>query len=486
MVDVGTAIFQLITSGMHDDPLAIYREYIQNAADAFDSSNCSSGSVRISIDRLKSSVTIVDDGPGLSPELAVRALLPIARSEKRPECSRGFRGIGRLSGLAFADSVTFLTRSHSDEPITRVVWDGAKINQAMRGSSLSWDEIRECVTVDTVTDAGHPEHFFEVQIGGVRRHAVGSILNNRLVRSYIGEVCPVPMSGDFSFAADVDRVFETHSRPLILQISIEGAAAPITRPHRDTIRFSNERLDSPKELERVFVPSLSGGKAVAEGWVLHSSYLGAIPKGLGIRGIRARAGNIQIGNEKVFDHLFPEARFNRWCIGEIHVSSREIIPDGKRDYFEPGPHLRNLENHLSIVCRKITDRCRKESRTRNRQRRIQALLTDVDDIFDLVESGFLSPRGTQRLIHKGILRVQQARNGMVNGDSASALDQGMLDAAEARLKDFRVQEENAVGAAPEVTAQQKIFGALVAVSPSAGAAKETIEAVMKEVRNDAR
>ena len=35
-----------------------------------------------------------------------------------------------------------------------------------------------------------------------------------------------------------------------------------------------------------------------------------IPKRLGIRGIRARMGNIQIGDEAIFDHLFPEERVN--------------------------------------------------------------------------------------------------------------------------------------------------------------------------------
>lgn len=486
MVDVGTAIFQLITSGMHEDPLAIYREYIQNSADAFESSNCSNGSVRISIDRLESRITITDDGPGLSPKQAIRALLPIARSEKRPECNRGFRGIGRLSALAFAESVTFLTRSRADESITRVVWDGAKINQTARNSDLSWDDISNCVTVDTVTDTERPEHFFEVQIGGVRRHAVGSILNERLVRSYIGEVGTVPMSPSFSFAAEVDSIFKQHSRPMILHVSIEGDAAPITRPYRNAIRFSDERHDPFTELERILIPSLSGGPAAAEGWLLHSSYLGAIPKGLGIRGIRARAGNIQIGNERVFDHLFPETRFNRWCVGEIHVSGPEIIPDGKRDYFEPGPHLRNLENQLSVVCRKIADRCRKESRKRNRQRRMQALLIDIDDIFDLAESGYLSPRGAKHLIQRGILSIQKARTGLINGDPAAAVDQSMLDAAEARLNDFRAQDEDIAGTAPEVEVHQRLFWALTTVSPSVRAARETIEAVMEEVRNAAR
>ena len=45
------------------------------------------------------------------------------------ETDRGFRGIGRLSGLAFAESVAFLTRAEGKQPVTRIVWDGPKAPQ---------------------------------------------------------------------------------------------------------------------------------------------------------------------------------------------------------------------------------------------------------------------------------------------------------------------------------------------------------------------
>ena len=33
-------------------------------------------------------------------------------------------------------------------------------------------------------------------------------------------------------------------------------------------------------------------------------------------------------------------------VGEVHVIDPRILPNGRRDYFEPGPHTRNLENQL--------------------------------------------------------------------------------------------------------------------------------------------
>ncbi len=484
MTQIGPEIFQLITSGMYDSPLAIYREYVQNAADSIALSDSPGRSVRITINRPESSVTIFDNGPGLSREQAVEALVPLAQSQKPRRLSRGFRGIGRLSGLAFAETVTFLTRSQPDEPITQISWDGARVNQLALNSALSWEAISECVTIDTKTDLERPERFFEAKIDGVGRHAAGQLLNEKVVRTYIGEVCPVPMRHDFTYAEEIESVFEASQRPLAMHIEIEGETAPVTRPFGDTFWLSGDRKDRFNELERIRIPSLSGKEVAAVGWVLHSSYLGAIPQKLGIRGIRARAGNIQVGDEKALDHLFPEERFNRWCVGEVHVLDPAIVPNARRDYFEPGPRLRNLENHLGAVCRRIAERCRKASRARNGWRRLQSLLGDVNDTCQLAESGYLSNDDASALVAKALVRVRQARSTLLNGNHHDSHRHSSLDAAEERLSRVSVEDnDTAYIDVAEAKIYQRIFGALTATSKSPGAAQETIEAVMRQVKS---
>ena len=85
------------------------------------------------------------------------------------------------------------------------------------------------------------------------------------------------------------------------------------------------------------IPSIDGSGEAAVGWVAHSSYLGRSQKELRVRGIRARVGNIQIGGEGVFDDLFTEERFNRWCVGELHILDSRIIPNARRDYSSLDP-----------------------------------------------------------------------------------------------------------------------------------------------------
>ena len=91
---VGGDILRLITAGMYNNPLVLYREYLQNTADSVSSLGNGKGTVIINIDPLESQITITDNGVGLSPKDAARRLIPIGKSIKNPAVDRGFRERG--------------------------------------------------------------------------------------------------------------------------------------------------------------------------------------------------------------------------------------------------------------------------------------------------------------------------------------------------------------------------------------------------------
>ena len=484
---VGSDVLGLITAGMYDNPLTVYREYIQNAADAISSAGDEGGgTIEIEIDPSRLCVTIRDDGPGLNHEAAVRALLPIAQSQKRRESDRGFRGIGRLAGLAFSDSVTFLTRARSDRQVTRIVWDGSKLRRRINGASQTERVIRECVTIEKLAGLEHPTHFFEVQITGIGRHAAGLILNRNAVRNYIAEVCPVPFASTFPLASRIEDLLARDRVPLVLNVTFDGELSPVTRRFGERVQFSEDRVDNFTELEEVVIPSLGRSGTAAEGWIAHSSYLGAIPKGYGIRGLRARVGNIQIGDETVFDSLFPEERFNRWCVGEIHILDPRIVPNARRDFFEPGPHVRNLENHLRAIVLRISARCRTASSLRHKARRFETSLRQMAEAFDLATSGYLSDEAAQALVEQAMSHIQKIRENIctTNGQVGKRLEQ--LDALERKLGSFQPRCDptpfQGIKKA-DVTAYRKVFQTLVEISPSPGAVKKVIEAVLARSRS---
>ena len=486
---VGKEVCEIVTTGMYSDPLAFYREYIQNAVDALaGAGSLSKGEVEVSIDVSGRSVTIRDNGPGLDHRAARSALVPIGVSDKRRGVDRGFRGIGRLSALAFADSVTFATRRSRNEAVTEVVWNGDLLRERLESTRRAEDVIRGCVEVRNAGDGRHPETFFEVRVAGIHRHAAGRVLNSLTVGDYIGEVCPVPMRAGFPFAKDVEGVLASEGGPVSVRVVVKGLPEPITRPFGPDIRLSATRRDDFTDFERIAVPALGADGHSAIGWVAHSSYQGAIPGRAGIRGLRMRTGNIQIGDERVCDPLFPETRFNRWCVGEIHIVDPRLVPNARRDYFEAGPHTRNLENHLRAVCRRIARRCRDASRKRLRKRKVVSALREAEEGYELATSGYLERSDAEEIVATVVEDLGNVRKAM----EASGV-QGLR--ARIRALESRVSEPGVARdglrregiSDQEAEAYRKLFGAMVKVSRSPGAARESIEAIVAELApNDER
>ena len=479
----GAGLLGLVTTGMYDDPLAMYREYIQNAADAVSGSRTvAEARVEIAIDVTHRRIRIRDNGPGLSRKDALGRLLPVGRSSKRLGIDRGIRGIGRLAGLAFARTVAFTTRSCQDKSVTRITWHSGRLPDLTSSESELEQAILECVDVETLPGWEYPDHFLEVEVGDVARHSAGLLLNRDAVRDYIGEVCPVPMSTKFPFASKVEGLFDGAKAPLTIEILLEGDPSPVVRPHEEAIRLSANKAAEFTEFQAVRIPSVDGNGDAAVGWVAHSPYLGAFPKEQRIRGIRARLGNIQIGGEAVFDSLYTEERFNRWCVGELHILDSRIIPNARRDYFQPGVHLRHLENHLAPVLREISTRCRRESEIRNSDKKALSALCNIENLHSLAASGYLTDEDSTGLVRQALRKVQEVRKSLRKGnldtDSLERLDtvEELLTRFSGQAKPQQFDDMNP----SEVVVYQKVFGALATLAPSPSAAKELIETVFAE------
>lgn len=479
---VGADILNLLTTGMYHTPLAVYREYIQNAADAIEGSQWpDKGRVEISINPGKRNVKIRDNGPGLTHAQANRELIPIARSRKRRGIDRGFRGIGRLSGLAFADKVTFRTRARGIQPVTEISWDGTTLRASAVGGADPGQIIQDCVEVSRVVGTGWPDHFFEVEVEHVARHVAGRILNRGAVRKYIGEIGPVPMSEQFPFTKEVEGLFPDGRQPLTLEVTIEGEDEPIRRRHGAGLKFSEDRIGAFTDLQPLRVPAADSDKDAAIGWIAHSSYLGAIPKELGMRGLRLREGNIQIGGEDVLDPHFREERFNRWCVGELHVVDKRILPNGRRDYFEPSPHMRQIENHLESAIQGIVSRCRNASSARNRTRKVQTTLEHTKSAYDLAGSGYLKAADARVLIARALQNVRALEEALNPTDPDHDKTLAELAHLKANLVHFRPRRGRPrMGnvQSGEIATYQRIFRALTELCPSSSVAKEMIEGVL--------
>lgn len=434
VVRIGKDVIELITSGMYVSPVTIYREYLQNAADAIDASRKAGllnseaqGVVDLRIDHGTRSVTIRDNGAGIPSNEAVPVLLAVGGSPKRGTTARGFRGVGRLSGLAYCRELEFRTKAAGESLITSVTWDCRLLRSRLADGMFAGDLRRivsDAVTVRYEMGYDESDHFFEVAMKDVARHRQDMLLNEKIIGQYLGQVGPVPFAPGFTSSAIEAHLARHGARVPPVALSIQGE--PVYRPYLDEIAVPGTtiplRIGSIELLEFADVD----GEIGAVGWLGHHEYTRSIPVGLGVRGLRGRVGDVQIGEANLFEDVFKETRFNGWTIGEIHVLDRRIVPNARRDNFEVNHHSYNLLAQIGPVTSQIAHRCRTSSVSRNAAQIIRNVLAEVDA--RLAEDRPFDPAEASRL-RSSVIRAEVKLKGVVEEDDRTELSAGLADAS---------------------------------------------------------
>lgn len=145
----GKFLLEILTKGMYSNPMHIYREYIQNSSDSIDQAirngilDKTKAEIHINISPLKQQIVIRDNGSGISSEIAKTKLLSVGDSDKDGVTERGFRGIGRLGGLAYADKVEFITSSFGQPIKTIMTCNCIRLRQLLQKSNKETSNIME-------------------------------------------------------------------------------------------------------------------------------------------------------------------------------------------------------------------------------------------------------------------------------------------------------------------------------------------------------
>lgn len=397
---VGKDVLELLSSSMYVDPLSIFREYIQNATDAIDEAFKSGvlnsiveGMIEINLDHVNRRILIRDNGIGLSNRKFSKRMLSFGASEKRGTEARGFRGVGRLSGLGYAQNLVFRSRSNGDKKVREASWDGLVVKQMLADNDSSMDLrdiVRESITIRNLDPEGHPDHFFEVEMIRPRRISNDKLLNEVEIENYISQICPCPFAPEFSYGEKINSELVSFGKAgNSYNIHINSSEYPIYRPYRDFIEYSDDRKAMLTELKIFEIYGTDGGVA-AICWLIHHDYQGAIPVSQGVRGLRARVGNIQVGHDRLFSQIFPEDRFSSWTIGEVHVLDTRVVPNGRRDNFENNVHFDNIILHLRPVGSEVARQCRISSQKRNRFKLFDVAESKALEILQIINQGAVS------------------------------------------------------------------------------------------------
>jgi len=409
-VVVGKDILELLSTAMYVDPLSVVREYVQNAADALDSAHAQSlfgagevGRIDIEVHADKRELVVRDNGVGVPAADVERVLASFGASEKRGRGLRGFRGVGRLGGLGYGRALTFRTRAGGDPEITEIHWDCRELREQLQASSDNRhleDIVRSVVSVRRTKASKEVEpHFFEVRLEGVIRLWNDRLLNVEGVSQYLSQVCPLPFSKDLPFAAEIEGHIGRYLPLRPFRIYLNNSPDPLYRPYAADFLVSTTKRDHFVACQLLEFPGLDGQPAAA-GWILHHNYLGAIKATPTINGLRARVGDMQVGDQHIFIDSFPESRFSSWVVGELHVLDRRILPNGRRDDFEHNATYGALVNQLVPLCRDLARRCRASSMSRSRFLRFAKSETRVKELLRGIRLGLTGGRSLRSVLRE--------------------------------------------------------------------------------------
>lgn len=363
------------------------------------------GKLTLTLSPDKKSLIIHDNGAGLPQRIAVNTLTAVGASRKERGQQAGFRGIGRLAGIAFSDTLRFRTKAAGEDLETIVEFDCVELRKGMlhSGRKPAGELIAACTTYDQLRAADPEDHYFEVSLIGLR-NAPAEATDPIQMRAFLSQVAPVDFHPDFrefkdqiiegAEAIEVPEiedpetdedggtsddhadwsVLEDDASDMLERIPVQHVALTI----RTGLAGREERIFKPYRSELgvgdtddIPLSGISvhhGASGAWWGWIGHKAKPGEYQDDA-VAGIRFRLKNIQIdgsdlitlvpSTNKVRD---PFSRWSNWFIGEIYLDPRAVVPNARRDNFEEDPRWLAIRDELTDICEELTKEARRVSK----------------------------------------------------------------------------------------------------------------------------
>lgn len=411
-VQVGKYTLESLTTGMYADPKIVYREYIQNSVDSLENA-VSLGllepqgmRIDIVVNAEESYISIKDNGTGILADAASNTLMNVGSSKKRNSNNRGFRGIGRLGGMSYCDTLVFTTSAENESVKTIVSFDCKKLRRLLvpgeyEDMSLS-AVLEEITTIDTLPEK--PEkHYLCVEMKEV--NGFSDLLDIDVAKSYISQVAPLPyQSRHFIYTSQLkgylaQNGYSIEEFPIFVGEN-ESDLEPIYKPNKSRFRSDRGKKTVDEITSMSYFDITIDGELYALGWYGNCGWYGFLSD-RELSGFRVRKGNILIGDSKTMNVIFKEARFNGWTQGEIFIVTDKLIPNARRDDFEQNDAYYKLIEKLSnSVGLGITRTIREASLTRNNPnaKAMRKVEKKIAEASTAVTEGFNSTVDKEKLI----------------------------------------------------------------------------------------
>ena len=384
---IGAFVLETLTLGMYGEPRHTLREYVQNSFDAIREAKRSkqlSGQGEVRISYLENEIRIRDNGAGVSASAAWDTLTSIGISKKDRKRDAGFRGIGRLAGMAYCKKLQFRTSFPGESEVSVITFDAAALLEAMdpdEGGAIELaDLLSSNVTLDQHETTDKETHFFEVALIGLD-NTPNELTDISDVEPYLRETLPLCYNSEWEQAgqilAEYQKYFDHEMQILNVVLIVEGKETHLFKHYDNKYKYTKGLMN----LDTIrFFDDGNGGRFW--GWVGYMEEPGAITDEY-TRGIRIRVKNIQVDRTEIFDGLFRNCRpsygrFNSYYVGEFFINPSSIVPNARRDGFEETKEWNSIKtDFVTHVCERLAKDAYQKSR---------AVQEDVGKLLEKVEA----------------------------------------------------------------------------------------------------
>ena len=412
VVQVGKYTLESLTTGMYSDPKIVYREYIQNSVDSLEHA-VSLGMLEqqgmridIIVNADESYISIKDNGTGISAAEAAQTLMNVGSSKKRNANNRGFRGIGRLGGMSYCNTLVFTTSAENEKVKTVVSFDCKKLRHLLvpgeyEDMSLS-AVLGEITTIETFPEK-EEKHYLCVEMVDV--NGFSDLLDIDAARSYISQVAPLPyQSRHFIYTSQLksylsDNGYIVEEFPIFVGEN-ESDLEPVYKPNKSRFRSDRGKRTVDEISSMKYFNVTVDGELYALGWYGNCGWYGFLSE-KEISGFRVRKGNILIGDSHTMNAIFKEARFNGWTQGEIFIVTDKLIPNARRDDFEQNDaYYKFMEALSNSVGTEIARTIREASLTRNNPnaKALREIERKIGEASTAVAEGFNSTVDKEKMV----------------------------------------------------------------------------------------
>jgi hypothetical protein len=380
---IGKDVIESLTLGMYEDSRFIYREYIQNSADQIDKAirekliTREEGEIHININDKLKTIIIEDNATGIEKQKVSHVLKSIAQSTKERGVDKGFRGIGRLGGLGYCDTLIFETSFKGENVKSIMTWNAKELKDIInnRFEKEQASDVIDKVTALRTEIENIDSHYFKVTLNNVSSEI---LLDKAQIETYLSMVAPVPYDKGFILK---QKIYDYIKKEGICNdeykifINTNQLFKLYTTTIYKDVNGKKERSGDEIFDIHLFEERNTNGEMLYWGWYGISQFEGVIDDINIGKGIRLRKGNIQIGSKHTLLKLFRDTqRGNYYFFGEIHALSSELIPNARRDYFLENTTYQVFEKRLQAIFHtELHNLYYAASKIRNANKRIQEL-----------------------------------------------------------------------------------------------------------------